>query len=45
VPGQAWTMTLFVLSCIAGMTDPWHCAKPLVEMGSHELFAGSGLEL
>jgi hypothetical protein len=38
--GSVWTVTLlFMLPCIAG-----HCAQPLVEMGSHGLFAQAGLK-
>jgi hypothetical protein len=38
--GLAWIMILlFVLPYIAGMTDAHHHGQPLVQMGSHELFA------
>jgi hypothetical protein len=46
--GLAWPMMvlLFVLSCIAEMTGLCHhSTQPLVEMGSHECFAGTGLKL
>jgi hypothetical protein len=34
IPGWPWTVILlFELTGIAGMTDSWHCAQPLVEMG------------
>jgi hypothetical protein len=37
-------IVLFVLPHIAEMTDVYHCAQPLVEMGSPELFAEVGCE-
>jgi hypothetical protein len=42
----AWTaVLLLVLPHITGMTDMHHCNQPLVEMGSCECFAWSGLQL
>jgi hypothetical protein len=36
MPESGWTVIfLFVLPCIAGMTGMYHCAYPLIEMGSH----------
>jgi hypothetical protein len=40
VPGLARTaIFLFMLMSIAGLTDAYHCAQSLVEMGPHEFFA------
>jgi hypothetical protein len=45
IPRSPWTMIfLFVLPCIARMTDACHHAQKLVKMGSHKLFAWTGLE-
>jgi hypothetical protein len=36
---------LFKLPCDAGRTRVYHCAQPLIEIGSHEPFSQAGLEL
>jgi hypothetical protein len=45
-PRQAWTQILLcMLPFIAAMTGTHHHTQPLIEMGSHELFAEAGLIL
>jgi hypothetical protein len=40
MPWPAWTsILLFLLPCLPGMIGTCHSTQPLVEMGSHELFA------
>jgi hypothetical protein len=42
----AWNAVfLFVLLCVAGMTGTYYHTQPLIEIGSHNLFAWVGLEL
>jgi hypothetical protein len=44
MPRLAWTMVLlFVILCIAGVTEVRHNIQPLVEMRSREHFAGASL--
>jgi hypothetical protein len=40
----AWTSILFVLPPLTGMTGTPHHTHPLLEIGSHELFAQAGHE-
>jgi hypothetical protein len=46
MPESAWiTILLFVLTCIAGMTDMHYHTQLLIEMGFHELFSQAVLNL